>query len=517
MQTARNERATGPLQSEPALLTDDQRGSLRHIFNLAEQLPDDWSRMLGRTTMQEDFGALRFQLAYMAYAAALTHIHRLPAAPGLFRKPLELLIEKIKSPDVWTYWHYVSTGNAPMNASLGELPPEWNPIKKDNIMYSAYLQSMALLYHYLFDDDRYARDGALTLTLRPLFWGKGPSHFVYDENSLNEHIYWEMVENGYLGVACEPNCIFQICNQVPILGFRLHDMIYGGDRAREVTDGYRQAWSEFGIVTETDHYNVFVLEKEHTVVGKASAWSDFWAGALMHAWNPGLTEAAYPKQRDCWVLPGPDGTLWVDQAKSSAFAANGLPSSLDFGWAAVCASEMGDERTLQGLLAFADKYLHRSWDKGGLFHRRHDIMYDEEGRLTGVDPHTGNALLPYARLNIPGGLRKLYEGAWDKTHFSEPAIVDIGGRFDLAAAAYDRQRNSLEWVAVPIGKTGAVRIEISNLRNRGELRLRIDGTVAAIIAGEIVSSSNAGLSVRWTEERLTVEMPLERLTNFSLS
>ena len=55
-----------------------------------------------------------------------------------------------------------------------------------------------------------------------------------------------MVQKGYLGIACEPNCVFQICNQVPILGFRLHDTIYGGDIAQEVTEGYLRAWSEFG-------------------------------------------------------------------------------------------------------------------------------------------------------------------------------------------------------------------------------------------------------------------------------
>ena len=34
---------------------------------------------------QDDFGGYRFQLAYIPYALALTHVHRLPAAPGVFR------------------------------------------------------------------------------------------------------------------------------------------------------------------------------------------------------------------------------------------------------------------------------------------------------------------------------------------------------------------------------------------------------------------------------------------------
>ena len=83
------------------------------------------------------------------------------------------------------------------------------------------------------------------------FWGGQEKHFAYDENSLNDHIYWQMVQSGFLGVACEPNCIFQICNQPAILGFRLHDLVYGGDVAAEVTRSYEKAWQEFGRSART--------------------------------------------------------------------------------------------------------------------------------------------------------------------------------------------------------------------------------------------------------------------------
>src|SRR6516164_9299603 len=74
--------------TEVPMLDELQAGHLRHILNLAARLPDDWSGMQGRTTLQEDFGSLRFQLAYMSYALALTHVHRLPAAPVMFRGAL---------------------------------------------------------------------------------------------------------------------------------------------------------------------------------------------------------------------------------------------------------------------------------------------------------------------------------------------------------------------------------------------------------------------------------------------
>ncbi len=76
---------------------------------------------------------------------------------------------------------------------------EWDPVVRDNIMYSAYVQSMALMYNYLFRDDRYAQPGRCRSWYWSFFWGGAPKSFTYDQKSLNDHIYWQMVESGYLG------------------------------------------------------------------------------------------------------------------------------------------------------------------------------------------------------------------------------------------------------------------------------------------------------------------------------
>ena len=78
-----------------------QLGHIRHFNNLSRQLPNQWELMKGKGYGQEDFGGFRFQLAYMAFALALTHKHRLPAAPGLFKPIFERLIEKMLLPEVW--------------------------------------------------------------------------------------------------------------------------------------------------------------------------------------------------------------------------------------------------------------------------------------------------------------------------------------------------------------------------------------------------------------------------------
>jgi len=459
------------------LIDDKQAGHLRRIADLAARLPDDWSGMMGRTSLQEDFGALRFQLAYMSYALALTHVHRLPAAPAVFRRPFQRLVEKMLSPDVWAYWHYVGTGNGNYSKSLGVLPARWDPVASDNIMFSAYVQSMALLNQYLFRDDRYAQPGALSFKLQPLFWGNGGETFSYDQKSLNEHLYWMMVEKGYLGIACEPNCVFQVCNQPAILGFRLHDLVYGGDTATEVTQGYKRAWAEFGILDETGHYNIIVQEKEHALVKRPPlAWADFWASSLMHAWNPEFVKAHYPAQVAHWSRPGPEGTVWIQPSVPPAGYGRELTAAYDHGWAAVCASEVGDADTLGKLLGYADLQLTPTWDDGALFYRRRDGWFDDQGRLAAMDPHTGNALLAYARLNVPDGLRQLYDDPWDDRHFAEPALVEMPEDLDVRAARYDPAAARLR-LALRRGRcpAGPIELGFANAWGHGNWVLRVDG------------------------------------------
>ncbi|HJP69823.1 MAG TPA: hypothetical protein VJ846_13070, partial [Sphingomicrobium sp.] len=444
-----------------------QAGALKRMFDLSAQLPDDWSGMMGQTTLQEDFGSLRFQLAYMAYALALTHVHRMPAAPAMFRQPFDNLIQKILSPDCWLYWHYVSTGNGPFNAGQGELPSEWDPVVRDNIMYSAYVQSMALLYHYLFRDAKYAEEGSLKFSINPLFWGAGGKHFAYDERSLNDHLYWGMVERGFLGIACEPNCVFQICNQPPILGFRLHDLIYGGNTADEVSQGYLQAWADFGLTTPDGHFNMMVQEHERVVITPPDApWVDFWLGALMHAWNPEFVERHYPAHLRRWGVEGPDGTLVIAPESPMAPDEPRVASARDFGWAAVCASEVGDSEGLERMLAYADRFMNPVWRDGAYFYPRNDELQDGEGRFTAMDPHTGNVLLAYARLNVPHGLRKLYDGPWDDRHFAEPAVVAFSGRPDLRRAWFENERNALALTIGDACGSAPIRFEIGNVEGR---------------------------------------------------
>ncbi|MCE7004126.1 hypothetical protein LWC34_14970 [Kibdelosporangium philippinense] len=420
-----------------ATLTAQQLGHLRHFDNLSRQQPNDWSLMQGKGTGQEDFGSYRFQLAYMAYALALTHRHHLPAAPGLFQPTIVRLIDKILLPETWLYWRDLSRGGAVANAWLGTLPEEWNPVVRDNIMYSAYVQSMALLHDYMFASDRYAQPESLTFHHWSYFWGGEEKRFAYDRDTLNDHIYWQMVENGYLGVACEPNCVFQICNQPAILGFRLHDLITGTTRADEVVAGYEQAWADFGRLDTNGHYNMMISQDTRAVRANEapSPWVDAWCGALMNMWNHDFVHDNYPRQSKAFYRHKPDGTVSVDPAPARYVQGNRVISdTCNFGWTAVWAAEMGDTPNLTGMLKHADTYMNPTWRDSGLYYPRNDTPTDTDGNLTEIEPMTGNVLLAYARLNVPDGLWGLYNTPWPPSHFTQPALVSVSRDVDVSQA-----------------------------------------------------------------------------------
>jgi hypothetical protein len=496
-----------------------QRGHLRHMANLARQPPNDWLNMKGRGFGQDDFGGYRFQLAYMAYALALTHVHRLPAAPGVFKPLLQTLVEKMLLPEVWMYWHNASRGGTIFNQHLSHAYEEqWDPVARDNIMYSAYVQSMALLYHYLFRDNRFAAEGALTFKFWSYFWGGEPKVFSYDENSLNEHIYWLMVQSGYLGVACEPNCIFQICNQPAILGFRLHDLITNGTRAAEVTQSYELAWREFGHVGDNGHYHVMLSQDTKKIRPNTAGtpWVDAWCGALMNMWNRDFVRTNYPRQIKDLIIEGPNETLSVKSPPRPLVMGEKVVSDdCDFGWVAAWSSEMGDTRVLEGLLGHADCFMQPSWRAGGLYYPRSDQMEDGLGNRTLMEPHTGNVLLGYARLNISDGLWHLYNEPLGEEFFGVPSLTRVGEDVELYRAFYEEPVLTFTAEALPVANA-RVSVEIERLPSARSWILRCDGVEIARGRGTgFANSSSLTLGVR--EDALVIICPSSGVHDFALA
>ena len=100
----------------------------------------------------------------------------------------------------------------------------------------------------------------------------------------------------------------------------------------------------------------------------------------MNMWNRDFVHQHYPRQIKDLLKPGGDGTMSIDPPpRPEIMGQRVVTDDCDFGWVTAWTSEMGDEASLAGLLAHADRYMNPSWTDGGLYYPRNDTVTDENG------------------------------------------------------------------------------------------------------------------------------------------
>ena len=460
-------------------LSSAQVGHLRHFHNLAFQPDGEWYHMGAQEPAQEFLDAYRYQLATVAYAVGVTHYHRLPVARTIFKPLLRQLIHKMLRREVWGYWFNTSLSGNRTDPSLKELRKPWaDPVVRENIMYSGHLLLMTSLYAMLFDDDEFEKPESLVFNWNPIFFGFGPEIFTYDNRSLQKAVTDEMERNGWVGVCCEPNLVFVVCNQFPvcslnrlacfhltnpdqIIAMRYNDSRDGTTKVDEVLTKYKAAWDKKGMVTPSGLFvDMWVVKQDILRPAGDVGWTA-WAGAFMNSWNTDLIKSLYPKQAHGFItnlsgrirlqppsvanhfrkLTAETPSMSEKEALSKAILISKEELSSDhkppfpytkptFGYAVQWLSELGRAEELKGLLAYADTYLDPTWENGGLYYPRNDTPFvfddgDGEGvRWTHMDPFSGNAAIGYARLNVPNGQREMYESPWTRKSLSKTPWID---------------------------------------------------------------------------------------------
>jgi hypothetical protein len=417
--------------------------------------------------------------------------------------------------DVWSYWEQTSKSSTFVDPDLKELRQGWrDPVIKENIMYSGHVHAMAGMFGVLFDDDRFEQPGGLSFEIAPVF-ASGKETFAYDLTSLDEVIYWQMVESGFLGIACEPNMVFLVCNQFPMLGFRFHDLRKGTRRADEVTQAYDAAWRRKGWITNDDFF-AFYFIKQDAIVGAQNSYP----AAVMNAWNREFVHGIYPRQlENAFDEVKPGMLLPCPRAITGEFLDRFVKPDSAVGLSALWLSEMGDEERLSKLLKYADTFQNPTWEAGGLFYPRCDALYDEDGHFIHVDPWVGNALIAYSRLNVADGLHELYSRPWSADHFAEPNLSDVSPYVDVLRAGYLAGSNALVVTIQTDASAGnrAARMSFANIaQGSGKWVLEWCGRKVLTGTGEGVEFASIDVSALFVDGELTVSADVLGPTDFVL-
>ncbi|KAL2839255.1 hypothetical protein BJY01DRAFT_250568 [Aspergillus pseudoustus] len=149
--------------------------------------------------------------------------------------------------------------------------------------------------------------------------------------------------------------------------------------------------------------------------------------------------------RDLIAAQGADPNSSITVEHARAIAANTaqkpeppFPRPM-FGYILLASSELGEEETLQGLLNHVDRFLKPTWNKGGLDYPVNPSNQTRMGRSE-VEPFTGNSAVAYARLNVHGGQRKMWEEPWTPEAVDSVPYVDgveLGSGVDFLRGIWD--------------------------------------------------------------------------------
>ncbi|KAL6361363.1 hypothetical protein LRP88_04831 [Fusarium phalaenopsidis] len=324
----------------------------------------------------------------------------------------------------------------------------------------------------LFDDDKYNEHGALEFNWMPIFWGMGPENFTYNRTSLQQAILKGMEGENWLGVCCEPNSIFVVCNQFPMIGMRYNDVRDNTHIAPAVLETYEEAWKSKGMFQDDGLIIDWFSPKQDRKTLAEDPGFTAWGAAFMNAWNPELAKVAYDTAYDrIMEMMMPPEKSTAAEASTALISRAQSPGAQQpmtkpiLGYAAQMISELGDENTLDQYIRFVDQTYPPTWEQGGFFY---PTTAQGNGSLPPMDSFTGNAAIPYARLNVFQGQRKMYENPWTNNHFSTyPFIynVDLSSGVDFLRGSWDED---LEAMAVTMrsysGEDKTVKLHISGLR-----------------------------------------------------
>jgi hypothetical protein len=184
----------------------------------------------------------------------------------------------------------------------------------------------------------------------------------------------------------------------------------------------------------------------------------------MHSWNGDFVEDQYRHGIEAFIERRGNAEIAIrvnDAVLGDAVAPQHGPTTLcHFGFLATWAAEVGDDVVRDGLLDTADRTMCPTWRDGGLFYPRDDRPVDDDGNYRFMDPLTGNALLAFARLCPPRGLKFLYEDRWQSERFAQPALRTVNAGIDVCEARFDTATNCLRFTLAPPHGAAAGEVDI---------------------------------------------------------
>lgn len=445
------QRSVDP-QASPSL-TANELGHLRWWTAVATQPLGRWDGFYSI----DQFGqtALRYQIAFAAYALAQAQVARLPAYRGPFEGALSDLVAKMLHPDVWGYWKWEAMAGL---TGLGQ-----DPVAEGNAMYSGHLASAAGL--------------ARLISGRPLYEEAGSLAFVRDDKAVASYSYRTLLDrlarqfrtNPGHAITCEPNQAFVMCNNHAALGLLLGSRLLGDQGLADAVSYYKEAYSEIfrrlrdGPTLRYPYYPpIGKTLPFHLVLG------DGWAIATLNGLMPEEARRQYEGYRQRVFGSSPEGPRGVPLSPFYERLDVGnmrLSAASQAAFAMLAAAEMGEADKAREMLSTVESRYGPRWHGG----RR---TYQDLSPLL-------HAVVLLARFTPPGGIRALFLEARPSEAWKRPHLAHVeGGELDVVQAVYRPEEEVLLLGLVAGESEGKRTLVVGGLEPARRYTLVANGRVA---------------------------------------
>ena len=353
----------------------EEWGQLMWNLQLANQQIGDFTNFM--KVDDQGVSACRYTLAFSVYFLAAEQYYKFPAWREAIQPASDRLIQKMLRKEIWGYWSHESMGITKFEPNMDRPYPQNNdPVSLGNIMYSGHLGMMINLYQMIYHDLKWDRPGSI------VFVFDSTTRFVYDNRSLQEVMFLQMMHNPVPGIECERNAIFPACNTHPMISWKIYDKMHNtryfeaahsafdpwfekifiNPRTQDMASFYliKQGWAFSGWNPKYGNkMDEVMAEMVKKGVDFNSGGNDGWIGTFMHAWNPELIDKLYPhlKKKHYKDIPKGMALLTKDVVAPDCY----------YGFFCTLAAETGDEAARNALLRTVDSIYSPVWT-GNTYH-----------------------------------------------------------------------------------------------------------------------------------------------------
>jgi hypothetical protein len=433
--------------------TPEDLATARFALDLALQPVDEFEGY--NWVDQFQTASVRYQLNFQQYALALMQMTRAPAFTGYLSLAQRNLVEKMTDKRVWGFWRWENL--------WGNLDPNPDPIRKDDIMVSGYLGVMLGAYESNTGDARYAEPGSVT------FQWSDRRAFPYDFHTIAEAVYRNFVRSPFGMFPCEPNWIYSACNTFGMNTLLLHDRLHGTEYAPEVAAKFRHS---IDVEFLTPDGRITAIRSSRlglTIPMLTSTMADAGMVTFLNPSMPDVALRTWTLLRTELVSVGDDGRpnlelrgwdkLDVGNYKRSDVSPHAIVMA--------AAREMGDDEVCASLQASVDE-------------RFAPTVVDGARRYAKASTQA-NAMLLLGRFSRADGFRDLVNGRAGASSDAGPVLAEAPYP-DVLVAKATSDGSALDLVLRPGGPGGRHLLVLGRLRPGARYTVR--GAVRDSLTGD---------------------------------